>query len=197
MRGDDMLKLAREAWEICNELYDCVMRHRDILSFGRLPPFKKIPVKRILENAITRGKQSADRDDIVVSSDCLDGLWTIGADFELISALGNIISNAIKYSCSGGAVAITYKLEGEEGKLTLCVRNEGDCIPSEVKEKALKGTYRSNRHLSMGLNIANYVIKQHGGSLALVNRSDCTGTDAIVKLSCLREEKTNKETPSD
>lgn len=84
-------------------------------------------------------------------------------------ALGNLISNAIRYTPSGGEVEVTA--EAAEGSLLLRVRDSGKGIPPEELAFIFEPFYRGRevRHnsdgMGLGLTIAREIAAAHGGQL--------------------------------
>lgn len=109
---------------------------------------------------------------------CLDG--------ELIArAVQNLLSNAIKYGCDGKRVLV--ELEELTGEVQLRVTNFGRVIPEESLEHLFDKFYRVENSRSrmtggsgLGLNIAQEIIRLHGGEIKVT--SDINGTCFIVAL---------------
>ncbi len=92
-----------------------------------------------------------------------------GALFQM--ALGNLISNAIRYSRSGSEVTVTYQQDREW--LTLSVIDQGQGIPASDLPKIFERFYRvdpSRHHSSggtgLGLTIVKGILDLHQGSIS-------------------------------
>ena len=89
----------------------------------------------------------------------------------LAQALGNLLSNALKYTPSGGSVSV--KLTVEDGALCIAVADSGPGIPIQEQERIFmpfhRGptTGRQPRGMGLGLNIARELVVAHGGQLDL------------------------------
>jgi two-component system, OmpR family, sensor histidine kinase SenX3 len=91
---------------------------------------------------------------------------------DLVSAVSNLVDNAIKYSEPGGAV---YVQSGRRGDLAcLWVRDEGIGIPRRDRERIFERFYRVDRARSrwtggtgLGLAIVRHVAAYHGGDVAV------------------------------
>jgi PAS domain S-box-containing protein len=93
--------------------------------------------------------------------------------FRLDEAIGNVISNAIKY---GAGRPIEVELRTDDSKATLVVQDRGIGIPVEDLSRIF-GRFerttisRNYGGLGLGLYIANQVIEQHDGSIRAESRS--------------------------
>jgi two-component system sensor histidine kinase BaeS len=89
----------------------------------------------------------------------------------MAQAIGNILSNAIKFTPAGGQVSITTKIE--EDLLALQVADSGPGIPLEEQEKIFQPFYRVRQGhrivegMGLGLSIARDIVTAHGGKIEL------------------------------
>ena len=102
--------------------------------------------------------------------DIADELPSIQADPERLSqALGNLLSNAIRYTPSGGQVRVNARKEN--GALSIEVQDNGPGIAAEELEtifepfKRGKSAGRFPEGMGLGLSIAQDLIRAHGGEL--------------------------------
>lgn len=91
--------------------------------------------------------------------------------FHLGNALGNIIDNAMKY---GGKI-ISVELSSIENTVEIVIKDNGNGIPKNQKEKVFEQFYRiptGNTHDVKGFGIGLYytknIIEKHGGSISIV-----------------------------
>lgn len=97
----------------------------------------------------------------------------ITADRERIGqVLTNLITNAIKYSPSGGK--ITVSTEPDRGGIRVSVADQGIGIAGDVKHKVFDRFYRVSNPkmetfpgMGLGLYISAGIIKRHGGTIAV------------------------------
>lgn len=87
--------------------------------------------------------------------------------------LSNLLSNAVKYARS--KIIIHIEREGNEW-FTIDIKNDGNPIPDEIKEKIFEPFFRddSSIHKSgtgLGLPLARSLAEMHGGSLTLETSS--------------------------
>ncbi|HEY9169308.1 MAG TPA: HAMP domain-containing sensor histidine kinase [Lutibacter sp.] len=91
--------------------------------------------------------------------------------FHLGNALGNIIDNAMKY---GGKI-ISVELSSIENTVKIVIKDNGNGIPKNQKEKVFEQFYRiptGNTHDVKGFGIGLYytknIIEKHGGSITII-----------------------------
>jgi len=101
----------------------------------------------------------------------------------LVSALSNILANAIEYSPPHGNVEISIR--GKEDMLAFTITDSGKGFSFASLKSAAQQFYteqeeRSGKHYGMGLFIAESVAKKHGGKLILANNEE--GCGAVVTL---------------
>ena len=91
---------------------------------------------------------------------------------DLVSAVANLVDNAIKYSEPGGAVHVEASQRGEQA--CLWVRDEGVGIPRRDRERIFERFYRVDRARSrwtggtgLGLAIVRHVAAYHGGDVSV------------------------------
>ncbi len=92
----------------------------------------------------------------------------------LRQALVNIIHNAVKYSPIGGAIAVRVQND-PAGQVRLEVADNGPGIPLEYSERIFDRFYRVDESRSgdvggagLGLSIALWAVRAHGGDLRLL-----------------------------
>ncbi len=100
------------------------------------------------------------------------------------SVMSNLISNALKYSPSGGAVTVTLEKRGDGALFRVSDRGIG--IPQAERENIFKEFFRASNARSMtesgtglGLSIVKSVVDQAGGSI-VVESEEGRGTTVTV-----------------
>ena len=96
-----------------------------------------------------------------------------GADAELHSALGNLVSNAVRYTPDGGVIEIGWRAR-PDGGAELEVRDTGIGIAREHLPRLAERFYRVDGSRArdtggtgLGLAIVKHVMQRHGGSLVV------------------------------
>src|SRR6185295_283596 len=99
----------------------------------------------------------------------------------------NVLSNAAKFTPSGGKIQISVELEGNYGVIK--VTDSGPGIAAgflpHVFESFRQGdgsTTRTHGGLGLGLAIVRHLVELHGGTISVDNRSDGTGAIFTIRL---------------
>jgi two-component system phosphate regulon sensor histidine kinase PhoR len=151
----------------------------DLLTLSGLdesqPPGKEdaVNVTALLGTLLDEGRAlSAGRHVISLESpaDC----WLRGSREELRSAFANLVANAIRYTPSGGHIALRWT--NREGQAVFEVNDSGIGIAAEHIPRLTERFYRVDRGRSstggstgLGLAIVKHVLLRHGGRLEIVS----------------------------
>jgi signal transduction histidine kinase len=111
----------------------------------------------------------------------------LGDASRLYQVVANLVSNAIKFTPPGKAIAVTVSREGP--RVVLRVRDEGPGMSTEVQARlftpfaqgAARPTGGESSH-GLGLSIAHEIVRLHGGSLRVESKPGA-GATFIVELS--------------
>ena len=82
-----------------------------------LPELAAVDVDSVVSEAISRHKVAADNADITVTTDAPSGFQVMGDQTLLVTALANLISNAIAYSPNASKVSISRCRRGDKALL--------------------------------------------------------------------------------
>lgn len=126
---------------------------------------------------------SGGRHDIVLHSESPDGLR--GSVDELRSALGNLVSNAIRYTPPGGRIELRWWQRGGESLFT--VTDTGIGIEARHIERLTERFYRVDRSRSretggtgLGLAIVKHVLQRHQAHLEVLSEPGRGSTFSAV-----------------
>ncbi|TAF67146.1 MAG: ATP-binding protein, partial [Oscillatoriales cyanobacterium] len=97
--------------------------------------------------------------------------------------LGNVLSNAIKYSPAGSSVSL--RLNCQNGKAVFQVQDQGIGIPQTDIERILETFYRATNvgtisGTGLGLAIVKRAVELHGGKLAIESQEGKSTTFTIT-----------------
>lgn len=109
-----------------------------------------------------------------------------GAQSELHSALSNLVSNAVRYTGSGGAIDVGWQAL-PDGRAVFSVRDTGPGIAPEHVPRLTERFYRIDRSRSretggtgLGLAIVKHVAQRHGAELKIESTPGFGSTFSIV-----------------
>ena len=113
---------------------------------------------------------------------------TLDADpLRLSQVIGNLLTNAAKYTDAGGHITLSGQIEN--GTLSLSIRDDGIGIPAESLTRIFKmfsqvegAGARSDGGLGIGLALVNGLIELHGGTVEAKSEGLGRGSEFIVKL---------------
>ena len=101
-------------------------------------------------------------------------LKIVGDRRQLVSAIGNLVENAVKYSEVGSAVEVSAQDAGEWVEFR--VKDFGLGIPSRDLDRVFERFYRVDRARSrdtggtgLGLAIVRHVANNHGGEVSVTS----------------------------
>jgi two-component system, OmpR family, sensor histidine kinase SenX3 len=102
----------------------------------------------------------------------------------VVSALFNLLDNAVKYSDPGAKVEVGADVEGDE--VHLWVRDHGVGIPAPDRERIFERFYRVDRArhrrtggTGLGLSIVRHVAEAHGGRVAVESEEGIGSTFSL------------------
>jgi PAS domain S-box-containing protein len=120
-----------------------------------------------------------------------DSLYVIGDGVRIAQVLGNILSNAVKYTPQGGEILIDVRESDEV--VQIAVRDNGvgmsaETIPVifELFVQSQNSLERSEGGLGIGLPLARTLVELHGGQLEAFSGGPGHGSEFIVSLPLAR-----------
>jgi two-component system sensor histidine kinase SenX3 len=135
--------------------------------------------------AISRYKVAADNADIEVTTDAPSGFRILGDQPLLVTALANLVSNAIAYSPHGSTVSISTRRRGDN--IEIAVTDRGIGIARADQERVFERFFRVDQARSratggtgLGLAIVKHVAANHNGTIRLWSQP---GTGSTFTLS--------------
>lgn len=171
----------------------------DLLHLSRLDsnqaPLRRkaVVVRELLEEVSDRFsfqmKQKGIGGSVLIEDD-LDKVW-LDRD-QIDQVLDNLVSNAIKYTHSGGHIELSARKPGPD-MVAVCVKDNGMGIPEKDLSRIFERFYRVDKARSrnmggtgLGLSIAREIIKAHGGTIELESEWE-RGTAVTFTLPTVHE----------
>jgi two-component system sensor histidine kinase SenX3 len=165
------LKMQAEAQRLTNLVNDLI----DLSRLQSDDPLKKAtiaPVARLVDAAVSDVKAVADAKEIELSVKIQPGLQVACVERQLITAIRNLIVNAVNYSSNQTKVAITA--EEVDDLIEIRVTDQGIGIPETDQLRVFERFYRIDPARSratggtgLGLSIVKHIATGHGGDVNL------------------------------
>lgn len=138
----------------------------------RLPELTMVDVDAVVDEVLGRTALIAESTEITITTDQPTGMWIEGDRTLLITALSNLLENAIAYSLPGSPVSISRRLA--DGWMEIAVTDRGIGIAAAEQQRVFERFYRSDHARSrqtggtgLGLAIVKHVAANHGGEVLL------------------------------
>jgi two-component system sensor histidine kinase SenX3 len=151
-----------------------------------LPGRTPVSVDAIVEDAIDHVRATAESKEIAVDHGGDTGVHTYGSHTQLVTALGNLLENAIAYSGPGTRVAVGVRRRRDQ--VEIAVSDEGIGIAREDLGRIFERFYRADPARAratggtgLGLAIVKHVVGNHGGEVSVSSRVG-TGTTFTIRL---------------
>ena len=134
---------------------------------GEWMPMREL-LRHVLQEARGLSHAIAQPVHVIEAMDDTDA-WVSGSKSELLSAMSNLLSNAVRYTPAGGRIEAGWRVN-EDGSATFMVRDSGPGIAAEHLPRLTERFYRVDRSRSretggtgLGLAIVKHVVQRHGG----------------------------------
>ena len=177
-------KILTESQRLANMVGELIELSR-LQGAERLPDLEDVDVDTVVSEAISRHKVAADNADITVTTDAPSGFRVLGDQALLVTALANLISNAIAYSPNASKVSISRRRRGDN--IEIAVTDRGIGIARADQERVFERFFRVDKARSratggtgLGLAIVKHVAANHNGGIRLWSQP---GTGSTFTLS--------------
>ncbi len=185
LSGDLLTGMDDETLRLRHLLDDLAGLHDQVL--GRLELNRSsVQLNDWLANILSPWEAAARQKGLTWTVDVPSNLPAVMVDPDrMAQAIGNILSNAIKFTPAGGQVSTIVKLS--DGQLSIRVADTGLSIPENEREKIFEPFYRGSQGrrivegMGLGLSIAHDIISAHGGEIKLESTPG-TGTAFVLQL---------------
>ena len=189
---DDAAVASRLAERIFVEAHRVGRTIDDLLELSRIeaeenPHRELVPVSDILEGAVDRMRPAADQKHITLDVSAASRHLAVHGDRrQLVSAVFNLLENAVKYSDEGSTVQL--RATGDGSTVDIGVADRGMGIPARDLERVFERFYRVDQARSrqtggtgLGLAIVRHVVNNHHGEV-LVESVEGEGTTFTLRF---------------
>ncbi|MDJ0322052.1 ATP-binding protein [Pseudarthrobacter sp. PS3-L1] len=151
---------------------------QDIIELSRLQGASinqkahPVDINTVISEAVDRSLLTAETKNIEIMIGSRVAAQVYGDQDLLVTALRNLIDNAIRYSPENTTVGIGVR--SREGLISVSVTDQGDGLTAEDQERVFERFYRVDAARSrqtggtgLGLSIVKHVASNHGGEVTL------------------------------
>lgn len=180
---DDPDAVARFAERIQNESTRLGRLVQDIVQFSRLQAAdtdhapQRVDVRAVVHEALERTRTTAEaKGTQVVESVPSEPVEVFGDAELLVTAVSNLVTNAVNYSEPETRVIVAVRADGAEDAETvrISVADQGSGIPAEEQDRIFERFYRVDPARSratggtgLGLAIVKHICHNHGGEVSV------------------------------
>ena len=143
-------------------------------------------LSKIVELSILSMEVKAYEDNVKIKYDIENDISMLLDEVSIKELLSILIDNAIKHSYKNSTINISLKSNGNN--IVLLVKNKGDNISSEDKEKIFERFYRvdksrnrNNNRYGLGLAIAKNIVLNHNGEISVESDNHITTFKVVFK----------------
>ena len=202
--ADDPHEVRRFGTKILNEANRLGTLVTELIALSRLQGAERLPelatveVDKVVQKALDRCRLAAESANIRITVDPPSGLLLDGDATLLVTALSNLLDNAVSYSQPGSPVSVSRRLE--DGFVEIAVTDRGLGIAPEHQERVFERFFRIDQARSrstggtgLGLAIVKHVAANHGGAVTLWSKP---GTGSTFTLRIPAHPKAPQPDPS-
>jgi len=177
--ADDAEAVRRFAGRMRQEAARLTNLVQDLITLSRIQAAEPVPDPRLVEldavvaEALDRCRMKANARGITLASVGTRGLSVLGDEDLLVTALRNLLENAVAYSPERTRVVLSTKRAGD-GYAELSVTDQGIGIPERDLERIFERFYRVDPARSratggtgLGLAIVKHVTAAHNGRVTV------------------------------
>jgi len=174
--SDDPEQVRRFAKRLTKEAERLARITQEIIELSRLQAADAISkpdlvdIDHVVASAVDQNHVAADAHRITLRSGGDTGAQVYGDEALLVTALHNLVANAIAYSPDGSRVGVG--VSKNDGIVEIAVTDQGVGIPEEDRERVFERFFRvdqaRSRHTGgtgLGLSIVKHVVQNHGGDV--------------------------------
>ncbi|KQQ05119.1 MULTISPECIES: sensor histidine kinase [unclassified Rathayibacter] len=174
--ADDPAQVRRFAHRLTQESHRLAKITREIIELSRLQSTdvagtaEVVRVDDIVVAALETTHVMAESHDVTLVKGGMKKAYVAGQEKMLVSALHNLLANAIQYSPAGSRVGVGVRATG--GVVEIAVTDQGIGIPEEDLDRVFERFYRvdqaRSRHTGgtgLGLSIVKHAVQNHGGDV--------------------------------
>ena len=197
--ADDEVAVRRFTKRLAKESQRLAALVQDIIELSRLQSAdvvqagEEVDMSKLVNEAVDRTALIAGEQDIEIKVGGVKNATVYGDSDLLMTAVRNLIENAIRYSPEGTTVGVG--ISDRNGLVSVTVTDQGPGIPADEQERVFERFYRldsararSTGGSGLGLSIVRHVMESHGGEVTLWSQPG-QGSTFTLRLPRLESEE--------
>jgi two-component system sensor histidine kinase SenX3 len=189
---DDPQEVRRFGTKILNEANRLGTLVTELIALSRLQGAERLPelgtveVDEVVHEALARCRLVAEEANVAITVDPPSGLLLNGDATLLVTALSNLLDNAVSHSPAGSPVSVSRGRVS--GLVEIAVTDRGLGIAPEHQERVFERFFRIDQARSrsaggtgLGLAIVKHVAANHGGDVQLWSKPG-TGSTFTLRI---------------
>jgi two-component system sensor histidine kinase SenX3 len=193
---DDPVAVRRFVGRMQREAQRLARLVQELLDLSRLqggdplPEPNAVRVDSVIDEAVDRARPAAEAKQISIVRGGDQGLHVYGDESQLVTAVGNLLDNAVAYSGDGTRIAVGVHLR--DGTVEMTVSDEGIGIAEAEQHRIFERFYRVDPARSretggtgLGLAIVKHTVGNHGGEVSVWSQPGA-GSTFTIKLPAAR-----------
>lgn len=190
MAKDEPKEVKRFAKRLTIEADRLARLTQEIIELSRLQAAEplasaaKVDIDTVVAQAVDRNRVAAESHRISLVSGGDAGAEVYGDEQLLVTAVHNLIANAIQYSPDGFRVGVGVTVA--QGVVEIAVTDQGVGIPEGERERVFERFFRidnaRSRHTGgtgLGLSIVKHAVQNHGGDVRVWSQQGSGSTFTI------------------
>ena len=170
---------------------------QDLITLSRIQAAEPVPdpnpvdLGAVVVEVLDRCRMKASARGIELAESCDEGLAVLGDEDLLVTALRNLVENAVAYSPEKTRVAVSATRDGDNAA-QISVADQGIGIPERDLERIFERFYRVDPARSratggtgLGLAIVKHVVAAHGGKVTVWSKEG-VGSTFTLRLPAIR-----------
>ena len=159
---------------------------------------EEVSVDEVVGLALDRSRQLAEQRQVSLTRGGEEGLVVRGKHEQLVTAVVNLVHNAITYSGEKARVVVTTRAvtDGPEPRVAIAVTDNGIGIGAEDTKRIFERFYRVDYARSrqtggtgLGLSIVAEIVEGHGGEVTVWSKLGSGSTFTITLPAAAEEEE--------
>ncbi|SEE80211.1 two-component system, OmpR family, sensor histidine kinase SenX3 [Arthrobacter alpinus] len=175
---EDQATVRRFASHMMTESARLAALVQDIIELSRLQGkdvarvATEVDMNAVIAEAVDRTRLPAQSKNIKLAVGAAQPAEVYGDQAQLVTALRNLIDNAVRYSPDNTQVGIGLQVSG--GVVSVSISDQGDGLSPQEQDRIFERFYRvdaaRSRHTGgtgLGLSIVKHIVSNHGGEVTL------------------------------